>query len=384
MVLPDVILLAVQGGGTVAFVVGFVDDHEAVLVTQLVEHGRVGIVAGTHGVEVILLDHPQVPLHVLNADDGAGNGIGIMTVDTAELDGASVQEYHIVLNVDLAHTDAVGNHFVGGFDQQGVQVGLLRIPQNGVLDHKHGLVGVSTAIFKSFYRGGSNSFILSVQNLDLGSSHIAVVGKPNPDGSSVLIQLHGGEVIPDAVLGAAQDVYIAEDTGGTELILVFQVAAVTPLQDHNSQGVLTFFDAFSDVELGGGVGNLAVAQVLAIQPYIEAGVHTFEVQVCLRCICILGINEIAQVCAAGILVGYIGRVCREGITDVGVLVLIIAMVLPDAGHGDGIPAGSVEALFKEQFFKIVDALAVLELPVAIQKLKAVGVLTVLYQIVHSF
>ena len=383
VVFPDVVLLTVQSRSAVALVVSFVDDHEAVLVAELVEHGSVGIVAGADGIEVVLLDHVQVPLHVLDADDGAGDGIGVVTVDTAELDGAAVEEHHVVFDVDLPETDAVGDYLVGSLQNHGVQVGLLGIPEDGILDGQDCLMGVGAAVLKGLYCCGRYRLVSSVQDLDLGCGHIAIVGEADPDSCFLLIQEGGGEVVADAVLRAAQDVHIAEDTGGAELILVFQVAAVAPLQDHNCQGVLAFLDVLGDVELRGGVGNFAVAQVLAVQPDVEAGVDTFEVQVSLGCVRVHGILEVSQVCTAGVFVGNIRRVCREGVTDVGVLVLVVAVVLPDAGNRDGIPVGSIVALLVEQVFEVVNTLTVLELPVAVQKLKAVGVLTVLYQIVHS-
>ena len=244
-------------------------------------------------------------------------------------------------------------------------------------------MGVGTAVLKGFDCCGCHRFVSSIQDLDLGCGHIAIVGEADPDSCFLLIQEGGGEVVADAVLRAAQDVHIAEDAGGAELILVFQVAAVAPLQDHNCQSVLAFLDVLCDVELRGGVGNFAVAQVLAVQPHVEAGVDTFEVQVSLGCVRVHRILEVSQVCAAGVFVGHIGRICREGVADVGVLVLVVAVVLPDAGNRDGIPVGSIVALLVEQVFEVVNTLTVLELPVAVQKLKAVGVLTVLYQIVHS-
>ena len=90
VVLPQLIFGAVHLSSTVAFVVGFVDDHEAVLVTQLIEHGCVGIVGGADGVEVEFFDHLQVPLHVLQGDHRAGDGVGIVPVNATEFDGVAV------------------------------------------------------------------------------------------------------------------------------------------------------------------------------------------------------------------------------------------------------------------------------------------------------
>ena len=383
MVLPDIVFLAVQSGSAVAFVVGFVDHHETVLVTQLVEHGSVGIVSSADCVEVIFLDHPQVALHVLHADDRAGNSIRVMTVDTAELDGATVQENHVVLDVDRTEANTVGNDFIRSFQQQSVQVGLLRIPEGGILNGEDCLMGVSAAV-EGLNCAGANSLFCCIQQLDLGRNEFAVIGKTNADSSFFLIQQCGGEVIADAVLRTLQDVYIAENTGGTELVLVFQVAAITPLQDHDGQSVLTFPDGFGDIKLGCGMRYFAVAQEGAIQPDIQTGVNALKVQICLGRICVGFIDEIIEISAAGVLIGNVGRVCRERIPDVGVLMLVITVVLPDTGNRDGIPSGSIIVFFVELIFEVMDAFTVLEFPVVVQQLEAVRVLPVFNQVVHSY
>ena len=55
-----------------AFVVGFIDDVETELIAQLVEPGRVWIVAGSDGIEIVGLDHVQVPAGLFDAADCAG------------------------------------------------------------------------------------------------------------------------------------------------------------------------------------------------------------------------------------------------------------------------------------------------------------------------
>ena len=301
---------------------------------------------------------------MLDADHRAGYGIGVVTVDAPELDGAAVQEHHVVLNMDGPEADAVSNDFVGSFQDQGVQVRLFGIPEGGILHREDCLMGVGTAI-KHLNNTGSDRLVSCIQQLYLGGDILTVVGKPDADGGFFFIQQCGGEVVPDAVFGTLQDVHIPEDAGGTELVLIFQIAAVTPLQDQNCQSVLSFFDSLGDVKLRGGVGDFAVAQEGAVEPDVEAGVNTLEVQVGLGSICIAFIDKIVQVSTAGIFIRNIGRVCREGIADVGVLVLVVTVVLPNAGDGDHIPAGCIVVFVVELIFEVVDALAVPELPVVI-------------------
>ena len=382
MVLPDVIFLAVQRGSAMTFVISFVNDEKSVLITQLVEHGSIRIVAGADGIEVVLLDHSQIPLHVLDADDGAGYGIGVMTVDTAEFDGVSIQENHVVLDVNLPEADAISDDFIRGFQKQGVQVGLFGIPESGVLNREDCLMGVSTA-FKSLDRTGTYGLFCCIQQLDLGGNKLTVIGKPDADSGSLFIQQCCGKVIPNAAFGALQDVYIPEDTRGTELILILQVAAVAPFQDHHCQRVLAFPNRLGNIEFGSGVGDFVVAQKGTVEPEIEAGVNTLEVQISLGSIRVAFIHKVVQICTTGILIRDKGRICGEGITDVGVLVPIIAVVLPDAGNRDGIPVGSVVSGCVELVGQFVNARKILEFPVAIQELKAVRMFPVLYQIIHS-
>ena len=241
-----------------AFVISFVNDKETVLITQLVEHGGVRIVTGADSIEVVLLDHSQIPLHVLNADDGAGYGIGVMTVDATEFNGVSIQENQVVLDADIPKADSISDDFIRSFQQQGVQVRLLRVPEDGVLDREHCLMGVSTAV-KSLDGTSAHGLFCCIQQFDLSGNELAVVGKTNTNGRLLFIQQRGDKVIPDTAFRALQNVYIPEDSGSAELILVFQVTAVAPFQDHYCQRILAFPNRFGNIEFGSRVGNLIVA-----------------------------------------------------------------------------------------------------------------------------
>ena len=365
-----------------AFIVCFINNHETILVTQLIEHGSIGIVTGTNSIEVVLFNHLQVPLHMLNTDDRAGDRVGVVTVNTTELDRVAVKEHHIVLNMDRTEADAVSDDFIRGFQNQGVQVRLLGVPECRILNSENCLMCVSTAI-ECLNNTGANSLFRCIQQLDFCCNKLSIVCEPDTDSGFFIFHQCCGEVIPDAVFGTLQDIYITEDAGSTELVLIFQVAAIAPLQNHNRQGVLAFSDGLSNIKLGGGVRNFTVAQECTIQPHIEAGVNTFKVQVCFRCICIAFVDKIVQICTAGILIRNIGRICGERITNVGILVPVIAMILPDAGNRNHVPGRRIIILFVEKIFKIVNALTVLKLPIVIQQLESIGMLTVLYQVVHS-
>ena len=280
------------------FIVGLVNDQEAVLVTKLQEHGGVGVVAGADGVKVVLLDELEVALHMLHTDDRPGDRVGVMAVDPAELEGDPVEEHLIVLNADLSQADTVGDDLIRSFDHHRIQIRLLRIPKYGIFDIKNCVMGVHAA-HKGLCRGGGHDPSLRVHQSGFGGHGVAVIGETDPD-SGLLPDQHGGEIIPDAVFGALEEIYIAENAGRAELILVFQVAAVAPLQNEHGQGVSALGDEFGNIEFRGGVGHLAVTNVFAVEPDIEAGVHALKVQIRLGRRFIRRIRKIVQIRAAGI------------------------------------------------------------------------------------
>ena len=69
--------------------------------------------------------------------------------------------------------------------------------------------------------------------------------------------------------------------------------------------------------------------------------------------------------------------------DIGVLMLVVAMILPDTGNRDGVVGRGVEAFLIEQLGQVMDAGVVAELPVAVEQLKAVGALPVLRGVVQA-
>ena len=379
---PDVVLTAVQLRRAMAFMIGLIDHEETVLITQLVEHRRVRVMAGTDGVEVVLLDHLQVALHMIDADHRTGHRIGIMAVDTPELDDIAIQIDLIVFNMNLTQTNAIHNDLVRRLEDQRIQVRLLRIPKNRMIYRKQRLEGVRAAVeCRHIILGNSLSY--RIQQLNLGRDRSTFIGKADADFGFAIHDLHRREVITDAFFRALEQIHIAEDTRGPELILVLQITAVVPLENQHSQLIVAFLDIGSDVKLAGRVGNLAVSDVLTIHPDIEAGVNAFKIQVSLRRFRIHSVFEIADIRTAGIIIRHIGRICRERILDVRVLMLIVTMVLPDAGHRDRVPIRRVVALIKEELLKLMNALTILELPVSAQKLESIGVLTVLHKVIHA-
>ena len=163
MVLPQLVFRTVHFRRAVALMVCLVNDHKAVLVAELIEHGGVGIVSGANGIEVVLLHHFQIPLQMLQGGHRTGDGVRIMPVHATELDGVSVQVNLVILNADFPEPPTINNNFIGGFQNECVQVWLLRIPKGGLLNHHNRLMGERTA---GLHRTGSalgNHLVVRVQ-----------------------------------------------------------------------------------------------------------------------------------------------------------------------------------------------------------------------------
>ena len=387
--------------GAVALVVGLGHDVEAVLVAQLVEARVVGVVGAAHRVDVVLLHQAQVPQHVLQVDDGPGGRVGVVPVDAAQGDGPAVEVHDGVAHLDLADAHPVGDDLTRRGDDQGVEVGVLGAPQVRGLHGEPGAMGVAVVAGEGLQLTGGHHGAAVVDELDGGGDGPAPVGALDPDqgggragvetGAGDRAQRAGGDVVEQDVGRAAQEVDVAEDAAGAELVLVLQVGAVAPLEHQDGQAVDAGAQELGDVELRGGVGDLAVADVGAVEPHVEAGVHSLEGQVGAGGGGIRGVVEVADVGAAGVVLGNVGRIEGDGVADVGVLVVVVTQVLPGAGHlnhGEALRevggvrlAGLVAVgradggvLLPEGLGQLVDAGQVAEGPLAAEQVEAVGVL----------
>ena len=113
------------------------------------------------------------------------------------------------------------------------------------------------------------------------------------------------------------------------------------------------------------MSHLAVAYIDTIDPYIEAGIYTLKIQVCFWCFGIFLIFKLVYVRSARILLWYIWRIKRNWVTDIGILMAVIAIVLPDSRNWNFIEALSVITCFVNYFFNILNALIKREFPVSI-------------------
>ena len=196
---------------------------------------------------------------------------------------------------------------------------------------------------------------------------------------AAILQGGGDGVVGYMLHRALEEVHITEDTAHAELVLILQVAAVAPLEHQHRQLVGAVLEVLGDVELAGAVGHLTVTHVPAVQPDVEAGVNTFEVQEGFGSAGVNPVIEFPDVGAAGILLRNVGRIERKRVLDVGVLVLIVAVHLPDAGNRDLVVVVYARVGLVEAVLQVIDAVVVAEVPHPAQQLEAIGAFPVDHQ-----
>ena len=93
--------------------------------------------------------------------------------------------------------------------------------------------------------------------------------------------------------------------------------------------------------------------------------------------------ELSYITAAGVFVGNVRGICRERIANVGVVVPVVTVVLPDAGNRDSVVVFRAKAQFIEQIGQIVNIGVVLKFPISVEQLEPVGTLTMFHQIIPA-
>ena len=117
---PAFVALAIVFGCTVALVVGFINDKEAVLVAELIEVRHIRVMAGADGIKVVLFNHEQVFFRLLKANSISRDGVRFVAVYTVELDGLAVDINLVVGNMNLTDAHTVRNNLVGRVQHKGI------------------------------------------------------------------------------------------------------------------------------------------------------------------------------------------------------------------------------------------------------------------------
>ena len=128
-----VVVFHVDIVGSVALIVRLVDHIESKLITELIKLRGVGIMAGADGIDVMLLHHLEILLHLIQADHKSGDRIAVMAVYTAEFDFRSVDQHGSILHFDFPDSQAVCDDLSAALVNHRVKEGLFRVPQNRMI-----------------------------------------------------------------------------------------------------------------------------------------------------------------------------------------------------------------------------------------------------------
>ena len=142
------------------------------------------------------------------------------------------------------------------------------------------------------------------------------------------------EEVANGAGGALEQVYVAEDSGIAELILILHIRAIAPLEHENSQAVVALMRLLGDVKLGSGVRNLRISDESTVEPDIERAVNALKVEECARRLRVSRVREVANIHATRIILRHKRRVARVGVVDVGVHMRLAAQVLPHGRHSN--------------------------------------------------
>ena len=185
------------------------------------------------------------------------------------------------------------------------------------------------------------------------------------------------KIVADAFFRAGQQINVTENSTHPEFVLILEIAAVAPFDDEHSERVFSVAYHSGDIKFTCGVRYLAVADKAAVQPYIKAGVDTFEIQVCTRRSRIFFIIKAMYISTARVDHRDIRRIHRERIAVVCILVQVTAVVLPHARHRNILKTGRIIAFPVKFILQVIDIFIISEFPCPGEQQKAIRCLTLL-------
>ena len=284
--------------------VGLVNDVEAVVVAQTVQFRRVRIVARAYRVDVVGFHQQDV---FLDALVGHVTRLRVVLVAVHPTDGHG-HPVHLQLSVfdaDVAETN-VHRHIIEGIAlvilqdyPKGIQIGVFGIPMLYIRDgememnrrdainrvrwfdglrvgNDGGVIGRDKSrpyiVIFQFY-GQTVCFAVG-NRIQILHRHLHI---QNPV-FICRIQIGHHLVIQDVRFGLGVEGDAALDAAQPPEILALEVGTVAPLEDLEGDEVaLPELHEAGDVELGVGLGVLAVAHELAVHPEVETGLCSADI-----------------------------------------------------------------------------------------------------------
>ena len=118
---------------TVGLDVGLVDDVKSILVAHFVKYRRVGVVAGSDCVDIVLFHQHQVFFHSLDIYGASHHRIAVVAVGPAEFYFYTVDVYHRIFDGNFPDADPAYDHLMLCFQHQRIKVRIFRIPQHRLI-----------------------------------------------------------------------------------------------------------------------------------------------------------------------------------------------------------------------------------------------------------
>ena len=315
------------------FKVCFVHNVKAEPIAKRQKSRVVGVVAGTDGVDVVLFHDHQIADHVVDRSGRAQHGVAVVAIDALGLDLLSVEVQHAVLDGDVLKANGNIDKFAARMQVQGIEVGRFIVPQCGGV-HGNGKFACTVNDLIARCNGRAVGRGKRIGHLRLARERQLAAQR-----RACKIVRHRGMIvnIHDMHGIAQKQVYVAENARPAELVLVFQIACLAPLEHQHLDAVFTCVQVRGDINFAGHMADLAVGNEGIVDIEVEAGVYALKIDAH-RLLQHLGVHvKAARVHAAGIDFGDVGGIEREGVDHVCIVGRVVAAAkhgLPGAGHLD--------------------------------------------------
>ena len=320
----------------VALHIGLGDQHDAILVAQLVKARVVGVVGRAHRVDVVLLHELQVAAHAIEAHGAALVIVVIVAVDAMHLKVGAVEVDMIALDRHLGKALAMRDVLadlvtVVDLKRKVIEEGSLGIPEVGIghaaLDMAVDALARSHHVLAIAERKHNAGRALG-NRIERNQSGIALAVRAEPK----VDQVRGGTL---------HKVHIAEDARGPPHILVLDIAAIAVLQDLDRKQVVALDKRVGHVELGRQARTLGHADKLTVDVQLAIALDAVKANDLASAGRHGGKVDDALVHARGIVRGNERLIHREREALVGVGKVAIAVHLPQVRNLHVIPLGLV-------------------------------------------
>ena len=263
----------------VRFDIGLGHYIDTILVAQVIPKVVVGIMAGTHGIQVELLHQLDVLQHALARYHIAAIRIHFVTVGTLEEYRLPVNQNLGILQFYFAETHFHGNHFkhlVALLQRrtQGIKIRCFSCPFVGRLYLEY-----FRYFARRLQRFGCHRFLTCVKQFQFHQS-ATFHAKVHFQCTVAILRIKVGSNtnVRNLFLIAGIQVTITSYSAVTEEVLVFQICSVAPAEHLESNQVfLSGLQIRSQVEFSFQLAVFAITYITAVYPQIHVGSYRTEV-----------------------------------------------------------------------------------------------------------